>query len=47
VNQHLHLLTRRCTPEQIGITPCREIILHRNGRITVSGIAPVRLGARP
>lgn len=43
-NQAVHLLTGRYTPKDIGATPTSEIILHRDGRITVSGIAPIRTG---
>jgi len=39
-NQQTHLLTRRYTPPQIGATPRSEIILHRDGSITLTGIAP-------
>jgi len=41
-NQRVHLLTSRYTPRMIGATPRTEIILHTNGCITCSGIAPWR-----
>lgn len=43
-NQQIHLLTTRCTPQQIGATPRSEIILHRDGSMTISGISPLRIG---
>ena len=46
-NQRLHLLTRRHTPQQIGATPPTEIILHRDGTMTLTGIAPLRLPLPP
>jgi anaerobic ribonucleoside-triphosphate reductase activating protein len=42
-NQKLHLLTSRYQPEDFLCTPSGEVILHRDGAITMSGIAPLRM----
>jgi len=39
-NQHSHLLTPRYGPADFGDVPNREVILHRDGTMTVSGINP-------
>ena len=41
VNQHIHLLTTRYQPGDFTALPNREVILHRDGSITLSGIAPL------
>ncbi|MBI3800395.1 MAG: radical SAM protein [Deltaproteobacteria bacterium] len=38
-NQHLHLLTSRYQPSDFTRLPRREIILHRDGTMTVTGFA--------
>jgi len=37
-NQRLHLLTARYTPADFGGIPASEVILHRDGSVTLSGI---------
>lgn len=37
-NQQIHLLTGRYTPADLAAVPPRELVLHRDGTITVSGI---------
>jgi anaerobic ribonucleoside-triphosphate reductase activating protein len=39
-NQQIHLLTSRHTLAEFRDTPGREVILHGDGSITLSGIAP-------
>jgi anaerobic ribonucleoside-triphosphate reductase activating protein len=43
-NQLVHLLTDRYGPADIARVPPRELILHADGSITVSGVAPWRPG---
>jgi anaerobic ribonucleoside-triphosphate reductase activating protein len=45
-NQRIHLLTSRHRPEEFVSLPRTEIILHRDGSITLTGAAPPRLGGR-
>jgi anaerobic ribonucleoside-triphosphate reductase activating protein len=42
-NQQIHLLTNRYTPAAFQHIPTREIILHKDGTITFSGISPLNL----
>lgn len=39
-NQQIHLLTNRYTGADLGAVPPRELVLHRDGTVTVSGISP-------
>lgn len=39
-NQQIHLLTNRYKAEEFACIPSREIILHSDGTVTLSGIAP-------
>jgi anaerobic ribonucleoside-triphosphate reductase activating protein len=39
-NQRIHLLTNRYSPAGMGSVPRGEIILHRDGCMTISGVAP-------
>jgi len=39
-NQRLHLLTERHTQGDFHDVPGREVIVHRDGTVTISGIAP-------
>ena len=41
-NQRLHLLTSRYKLTDFAALPTREVILHRDGTVTVSGIDPLR-----
>src|SRR3989304_3674204 len=41
-NQHIHLLSERYSTKDFDIVPRRELVLHRDGSITISGIAPWR-----
>ena len=41
-NQRIHLLSNRYSPADLGAVPRSEIILHRDGSMTISGIAPLR-----
>jgi anaerobic ribonucleoside-triphosphate reductase activating protein len=42
-NQQIHLLTGRCRLEDFSRIPAAEVILHADGRVTLSGMAVVRL----
>jgi len=41
-NQQIHLLTDRYTPGDLAAVPPRELVLHRDGAVSVSGILPWR-----
>jgi anaerobic ribonucleoside-triphosphate reductase activating protein len=41
-NQRLHLLTGRCCPSDFAGLPAAEVILHRDGSATLSGVSPLR-----
>jgi anaerobic ribonucleoside-triphosphate reductase activating protein len=41
-NQQIHLLTKRYTQAELNQVPVRELILHGDGSMTSSGIAPWR-----
>jgi anaerobic ribonucleoside-triphosphate reductase activating protein len=41
-NQKIHLLTTRYTLAQLNTVPPRELILHRDGTMTASGLSPWR-----
>lgn len=41
-NQRIHLLTDRYTLSQLSTIPRRELILHADGTMTISGISPWR-----
>jgi len=45
-NQRIHLLTSRHRPGDFSDVPTREAILHRDGTVTLSGIAPLPLAPR-
>jgi len=42
-NQRIHLLTGRYTLAGFASLPRREVILHRDGTLTLSGIAPLSI----
>jgi hypothetical protein len=42
-NQQIHLLTGRYRLEDFSRIPAAEVILHADGRVTLSGMAVVRL----
>ena len=42
-NQRVHLLSERYTHADIEETPEAEILIDAQGRITMSGVAPIRL----
>jgi anaerobic ribonucleoside-triphosphate reductase activating protein len=39
-NQQIHLLTNRYTLADLAAVPPRELVLHRDGTVSVSGISP-------
>ena len=39
-NQRIHLLTDRYKPGEFASLPRCEVIVHRDGTVTLSGIAP-------
>ncbi len=41
-NQQIHLLTPRHSADDLAAAPTREIILHRDGSMTVTGLHPWR-----
>lgn len=41
-NQQIHLLTDRYTQADLTAVPPRELVLHRDGTVSVSGISPWR-----
>ena len=41
-NQSIHFLTARYRPNDFRDVPAREVILHKDGAITLTGIAPFR-----
>jgi anaerobic ribonucleoside-triphosphate reductase activating protein len=41
-NQQIHLLTDRYTLADLAAVPPRELVLHRDGTVSVSGVAPWR-----
>ena len=41
-NQSIHFLTPRYAPRDFQRTPLREVIIHRDGTVTLSGIDPLR-----
>ena len=41
-NQQIHLLTDRYTLADLDAVPPRELVLHRDGSVSVSGISPWR-----
>jgi anaerobic ribonucleoside-triphosphate reductase activating protein len=43
-NQSIHLLTSRYTHRDFEDVPSREVIIHRDGTVTLSGINPLRWG---
>lgn len=46
-NQSIHLLTSRYRHADFQDVPTREVILHRDGTITLSGISPLRWNQTP
>ncbi len=42
-NQRIHLLTDRHKPADFDEVPAREVVLHRDGTMTLSGMAPLSL----
>lgn len=44
-NQQLHLLTDRYRPADFEAVPVREVILHRDGTVTLTGISPLSSGS--
>ena len=45
-NQRIHLLSERYTRADIEATPEAEIRIDPQGRVTLSGVAPLRLGGK-
>lgn len=43
-NQRIHCLTSRYRPSDFAGIPASEIILHRDGSITLTGVGPHRIG---
>jgi anaerobic ribonucleoside-triphosphate reductase activating protein len=46
-NQKIHCLTARYQPRDFADSPASEVILHRDGSITLSGVVPRSLGDMP
>ena len=44
-NQRIHLLTNRYSPRDFASIPTREVIVHRDGSVTITGIVPFSLPA--
>ena len=40
INQRIHFLTSRYTPSDFAAIPGGEIVLHKDGSVTLSGISP-------
>ncbi len=43
-NQRIHCLTSRYRPGDIAGIPASEVILHRDGSITLTGVSPRKMG---
>ena len=41
-NQRIHFLTGRYSPADFAAVPTAEVVLHRDGTVTLSGIKPLR-----